>query len=49
MQVEYATDLVFRSTAKLGPLYEQLVRQSVLTRAPASRVSDVAAAHCAAR
>jgi hypothetical protein len=31
MQVEYATDLVFRSTATLGPLYEQLVRQSVLS------------------
>jgi hypothetical protein len=30
MQVEYATDLVFRSTATLGPLYDQLVRQSVL-------------------
>jgi DNA-binding MarR family transcriptional regulator len=30
MQVEYATDLVFRSTDTLGPLYEQLVRQSVL-------------------
>jgi hypothetical protein len=30
MQVEYATDLAFRSTATLGPLYEQLVRQSVL-------------------
>jgi hypothetical protein len=30
MQVEYATDLVFRSTATLSPLYEQLVRQSVL-------------------
>ncbi len=28
--MEYATDLVFRSTATLGPLYEQLVRQSVL-------------------
>jgi len=27
MQVEYATDLAFRSTATLGPLYEQLVRQ----------------------
>ena len=27
---EYATDLVFRSTATLGSLYEQLVRQSVL-------------------
>ena len=26
----YATDLVFRSTITLGPLYEQLVRQSVL-------------------
>ena len=31
MQVEYATDLVFRSTATLGPLYEQLVRESVLS------------------
>ena len=30
MQVEYATDLAFRSTTVLGPLYEQLVRQSVL-------------------
>ena len=24
MQVEYATDLAFRSTTTLGPLYEQL-------------------------
>src|SRR5450631_1211252 len=31
MQVEYATDLVFRSTTTLGPLYEQLVRESVLS------------------
>ena len=31
MQVECATDLAFRSTTTLGPLYEQLVRQSVLT------------------
>jgi hypothetical protein len=31
MQVEYATDLVFRSAATLGPLYEQLTRQSVLS------------------
>jgi hypothetical protein len=31
MQVEYATDLTFRSTTTLGPLYEQLVRQSVLS------------------
>jgi hypothetical protein len=31
MQVEYATDLVFRSTATLGPLYEQLTRESVLS------------------
>jgi hypothetical protein len=31
MQLEYATDLAFRSTATLGPLYEQLVRQSVLS------------------
>jgi hypothetical protein len=27
MQVEYATDLVFRSATTLGPLYEQLTRQ----------------------
>jgi hypothetical protein len=31
MQVEYATDLAFRSTTTLGPLYQQLVRQSVLS------------------
>jgi hypothetical protein len=31
MQVEYATDLAFRSAATLGPLYEQLVRASVLS------------------
>jgi hypothetical protein len=31
MQVEYATDLVFRSAAMLGPLYEQLTRESVLS------------------
>ena len=31
MQVEYATDLAFRSTATLGPLYEQLIRQTVLS------------------
>jgi hypothetical protein len=31
MQVEYATDLVFRSTTTLGPLYGQLVRESVLS------------------
>src|SRR5277367_630093 len=31
MQVEYATDLVFRSAATLGPLYQQLTRQSVLS------------------
>jgi hypothetical protein len=31
MQVEYATDLAFRSTAALAPLYEQLIRQSVLS------------------
>ncbi len=30
MQVEYATDLAFRSTTTLGPLYDQLIRQSVL-------------------
>ncbi len=30
MQVEYATDLTFRSAATLGPLYEQLTRESVL-------------------
>jgi hypothetical protein len=31
MQVEYATDLAFRSTITLGPLYEQLVRESVIS------------------
>ena len=31
MQVEYATDLAFRSTATLGPLYEQLIRESVFS------------------
>ena len=30
MQVEYATDLMFRSQATLKPLYEQLSRQAVL-------------------
>jgi DNA-binding MarR family transcriptional regulator len=30
MQVEYATDLAFRSTATLAPLYDQLIRQTVL-------------------
>jgi hypothetical protein len=30
MQGEYATDLAFRAAATLGPLYEQLTRQSVL-------------------
>ena len=31
MQVEYATDLGFRSAPTLGPLYEQLVRESVIS------------------
>jgi len=31
MQVEYATDLVFRSPAILKPLYQQLSRQAILT------------------
>jgi hypothetical protein len=31
MQVEYATDLVFRAPAILKPLYEQLSRQAILT------------------
>ena len=31
MQVEYATDLMFRSQAVLKPLYEQLSRQAILT------------------
>jgi hypothetical protein len=31
MQVEYSTDVVFRSKATLAPLYEQLARHSVLT------------------
>ena len=30
MQLEYSTDLVFRSQARLAPLYEQLARQAVL-------------------
>jgi hypothetical protein len=30
MQVEYATDLAFRTTATLAPLYDQLIRQTVL-------------------
>jgi hypothetical protein len=30
MQVEYATDLVFRSTATFKPLYDRFVRESVL-------------------
>jgi hypothetical protein len=31
MQVEYATDLVFRSATTMGSLYEQLKRESVLS------------------
>ena len=31
MQVEYSTDLVFRSQTTLKPLYEQLARQAVLS------------------
>jgi hypothetical protein len=31
MQVEYATDLVFRSATTLKPLYEQLARESILS------------------
>ena len=31
MQVEYSTDLAFRSAATLAPLYEQLTRESVLS------------------
>jgi hypothetical protein len=31
MQVEYATDLAFRSANTLKPLYEQLIRESVLS------------------
>jgi hypothetical protein len=31
MQVEYATDLMFRSAATLKPLYDQLARESVLS------------------
>jgi hypothetical protein len=33
-QVEYATDVVFRSAITLGPLYEQLIRASVLKLKP---------------
>jgi hypothetical protein len=31
MEVEYATDLAFRSITTLGPLYEQLIREAVLS------------------
>src|SRR5207302_1460600 len=31
MQLEYATDLVFRTPTILKPLYEQLSRQAILT------------------
>src|SRR5271168_1861410 len=31
MQVEYATNLAFRSAATLGPLHDQLIRESVLS------------------
>jgi hypothetical protein len=31
MQVEYATDLAFRSSITLGPLYDQLIRESVFS------------------
>ena len=31
MQLEYSTDLAFRSPATLAPLYEQLIRESVLS------------------
>ena len=31
MQVEYATNLAFRSTTSLGPFYEQLIRETVLS------------------
>jgi hypothetical protein len=31
MQVQYATDIAFRSRATLGPLYDQLIRESVLS------------------
>jgi hypothetical protein len=31
MQLEYATDIVFRSAATLKPLYEQLTRESVVS------------------
>jgi hypothetical protein len=31
MQVEYATDLAFRSRVTLGPLYDQLIRETVLS------------------
>jgi hypothetical protein len=31
MPVEYATDLAFRSSVTLGPLYDQLIRESVFS------------------
>jgi hypothetical protein len=34
MQVEYSTDIVFRTQAELGPLYEELVRTAIHTVKP---------------
>jgi len=45
MQVEYATDLVFRSAATLRPLYEQLTRQSVLSSQFSTRIEGTCIKH----
>ena len=43
MQVEYATDLVFRSATTLKPLYDQFVRESVLNVKAADAVPPLPA------
>ena len=48
MQVEYATDLAFRSTATLGSLYDQLIRQTVLS-VKAEQVANFLGRHITAQ
>ena len=48
MQVEYATDLAFRSAATLGPLYDQLIRQTVLS-VKAEQVANFLGRHITAQ
>jgi hypothetical protein len=45
MQVEYATDVVFRSAATLRPLYEQLTREAVL-RVKAEQIATFLGGTC---